>query len=328
MAHHPEQYPTATEETKNALRAEISALERNAGQLETEASEREDFHRNVGLPVFGAAAAIAVAPKAAVTATVLVVGAGLGALFSFGRQVAEKIDGIRTEFSGADVLSGAGWGGALAPATIAYAPVRVAMAVSGVASGSSELGQGHTVTGWYDIVTSVVPEGVTRARSTKIKPGDLAARLNPKNYTVDPNTVGMSGGSITFKPPAASAAGGRYAQINEIKPLSATEIRKGLRQGGSRVGPGEQFGLLTYDPATGEVYYQIYENPKVSGQLGTEVHSELLGTVDVPKALTSQLLGNLIESPIRDLFSSKKNVALVTKSSPSANGADLVVAEP
>jgi RHS repeat-associated protein len=207
MAHHPEQYPTVTEETKAALRAEISALERGAGQLEAEAAEREDFHRNVGLPVVGAAAAIAAAPAKAVTLTVIGGGALLGGLFSFGRQVAEKIDGARTQFSGLDVLSGAGWGGALAPAAVAYAPVRVGMAVLGVSSGAAEWEAEHKVTAVYDIATSILPEVVTRARSAKVKPGDIAARLNPKNYTVDPATVGMGGGGIEFTPPKPKATG-------------------------------------------------------------------------------------------------------------------------
>ena len=134
------------------------ALEAKAGKLEAEAAEREDFHRNVGLPVVAAAAAIAAAPAKVVTLGVLGAGVAFGALFSFGRQVAEKIDGTRTQFSGLDVVSGAGWGGALAPATAAYAPVRLAMIGSGLVSGSSELQQGHTFTGWYDIGTSIVPE--------------------------------------------------------------------------------------------------------------------------------------------------------------------------
>jgi RHS repeat-associated protein len=206
MAHHPEQYPTVTEETKRALRAEISALERSAGKLEAEASEREDFHRNVGLPVVAAAAAIAAAPAKTVTLSVLGVGALLGAAFGAGRQIAEKIDDPRKQFSHLEVLSSAGWGGALAPATIAYGPVRFLMALSGVASGLSEWDKGHQATAVFDIATSVLPEVYHQTKAAAAKPGGLAARLNPKNYTVDPNTAGMSGGVIQFKPPAASAA--------------------------------------------------------------------------------------------------------------------------
>jgi RHS repeat-associated protein len=115
------------------------------------------------------------------------------------------------------------------------------------------------------------------------------------------------------------------AKVNEIKPLNTRGIREGLRQGGNRVGPGQRFGLLTYDTETGEVYYQVYENASVAGQLGTEVSSELLGKVPIPDAATPQVRGNRIEMPIRDLFVRQKNVSIVPKSSPSANGADIVV---
>jgi hypothetical protein len=136
-------------------------------------------------------------------------------------------------------------------------------------------------------------------------------------------SANVGGGTVASGPPKLP---GPYAEINEIKRLNVDEIRKGLRQGGNRVGPGEPFGLLTYDPDTGEVFYQIYENAPVFGQLGPEIHSELLGTVAVPGAPTPQVLGNLIEAPIRDLFAKTKNVSLVPKLSPSENGPDIVVA--
>jgi hypothetical protein len=129
-------------------------------------------------------------------------------------------------------------------------------------------------------------------------------------------------------PGSASAAieleGSLVVEVNEIKPLNVDGIRAGLRQGGARVGPGERFGLITYD-LDGNIYYQIYENPSVQGQLGREVYSQYLGKVSMPKAATPQTLGQAMETPIRDLFSRAKNVPLAPKASSCANGADIVV---
>ena len=236
MAHHPEQYPTVTEGTKRALRAEISALERSAGQLEAEASEREDIHRNIGLPVVAAAAAIAAAPAKAVTLSVLGGGALVGAAFSGLRQVAQMIDDPRTQFSWLDVSSSAGWGGALAPAAIAYAPVRYFMALSGVASGLSEWDK-HRATAVFDIATSVLPEAYHQVKTAAAKPGGLAARLNPKNYTSDPNTVGMGGGGIEFKPPATSKPkAGQSAMTGESLAAELGAVREFYPGHGGEVG--------------------------------------------------------------------------------------------
>ena len=46
MAHHPEQYPTVTEADKTALRAEVQALEREAGRWEQRAAEENDSRTN------------------------------------------------------------------------------------------------------------------------------------------------------------------------------------------------------------------------------------------------------------------------------------------
>ncbi len=189
MARHPQKYPNVSEAAKQALRAEVSALERTASGWEQRADEHTDFHKRVGLPVIGAAGALAVgAPTVGVAfggaalLSTLAGGAGVGASLSSGRQVAQMVDGTRTSVSGLEVLEGAGWGGAMAPAAVGYAPVRIGMVVSGVGSGASELSKGHVATGAFDIATAAVPA--------------VASRLAPRPGGNSSNTGAERGGAI------------------------------------------------------------------------------------------------------------------------------------
>jgi len=154
-----------------------------------------------------------------VTLSVLGVGALVGGAFGIARQIVQKIDDPRTQFSWLHVLSSAGWGGALAPAAIAYAPVRFFMALSGVASGASEWGKEHYATAAFDIATALVPEGYHQVKAAAAKPGGLAARLNPKNWTFDLDTLGTGGGGI-FKPkPPVGKEGALTEMANWLKGL-------------------------------------------------------------------------------------------------------------
>lgn len=255
MAHHPETYPTANAKTMGALRAEINALEKTAGSWEARADEHTDFSRHVSLPVAGGAAVLAVgAPAVLATsgatalAGTLYAGAGAGAALEGGRQLAQKADGTRSSMSGLDILESAGKGGALAPAAVAFAPVRVGMVVAGVRSGANELDQGHTATGIFDIATAVVPEAVSRAKASGVTAADVRARLDPRNYSIDPNTLGTPGGNIVFKKPQLALPGSRSATtmrnspgtVFTSEPLPDITGRwlRGTSQNGGRV-PGQ-----------------------------------------------------------------------------------------
>lgn len=189
-------------EREAALRAYTAAENALEGEKST-----TDFHTNVGLPTVmgaatlaGGAPAVAVAGGSAALAGTLYGGFFLGGAYSAGRQGTEMYDETRQSFSWMEVLEGGGWGGAMAPAAMSYAPVRGGMLLLGIASGMSELEQGHGATGVFDLATAVVPETVWRAKTSKLTLSDFMARLDPRNYAAD--ALGTTGGNFLLKPKA------------------------------------------------------------------------------------------------------------------------------
>ena len=101
----------------------------------------------------------------------------------------------------------------------------------GIASGASELEKGHAATGLFDLGTAVVPEVISRAKTSKPTPNDFLLRLDPRNYEVDPNTVGSTGGNIVFKPKAPA---NRSPKINLLgKEVGERRLALGKRGGGT-----------------------------------------------------------------------------------------------
>lgn len=187
-------------EREAALKAYTAAENALEGEKST-----TDFHTNVGFPTVlaagalaGGAPAVAATSGSAALAGTLYGGFVLGGAFSAGRQGAEMSDGTRQSFSWMEVLEGGGWGGALAPATMSYVPVRGGMLLLGIASGMSELQQGHAATGVFDLATAVVPEAIWRAKTSKFTLSDFVARLDPRNYAAD--ALGTTGSNFLFKP--------------------------------------------------------------------------------------------------------------------------------
>ena len=153
IAHHPEQYPWASEKTLAALRAEVSALEKSAGSWETKADIHTDFHKNVGLKVTLGAGGLAVSGPV-VGAAGLATAFGVGFAFSTARQGARVLDGKQTSISFMNSVEDAGWAGAFS--AVAKVPgSKYAFAGLGVASSANEFSQDNKFTGTFDAATSV-----------------------------------------------------------------------------------------------------------------------------------------------------------------------------
>lgn len=93
IAHHPEQYPWATDETIAALRAEANALGKSAGIWEEKADMHTYFHRDFGFPI------VVELFKAAPTI-------GIGAAGSIGWKILSVIGSARGGFGLGETLSG------------------------------------------------------------------------------------------------------------------------------------------------------------------------------------------------------------------------------
>jgi RHS repeat-associated protein len=152
MAHHPEQYPTVTEETKSAMRAEMHALIMDASRLERNVGERK-AEAEFGLKVTLAAGGLAVGAPA-VGAAGLASAFGVGFAFSTGRQGAQVLDNQRTSISWMDSLEDAGWAGAFS--VVSKVPgSKYGFAGLGVASSAHEFSEGNSFTGAFDAATSI-----------------------------------------------------------------------------------------------------------------------------------------------------------------------------
>ena len=89
MHQHPEQYPTVSEKAKQAIRDEVTALDKTASGWERRAEEHTDFHTHVGLPIVGNLAGAAIA--APLAAEYILVRGAFAFLSGFG--VGETIQG-------------------------------------------------------------------------------------------------------------------------------------------------------------------------------------------------------------------------------------------
>ena len=152
MAQHPEQYPTITEETKSAMRAEMHALILDASRLERNVGERT-AKAEFGLKVTLAAGGLAVSAPV-VGAAGLASAFGVGFAFSTGRQGAQVLDNQRTSISWMDSLEDAGWAGAFS--VVSKVPgSKYGFAGLGVASSARAFSEGNSFTGAFDAATSI-----------------------------------------------------------------------------------------------------------------------------------------------------------------------------
>jgi len=179
MSRNPEQYPNTSAETREALRAEINSLEKVAGKWEAKAEQTRDFNQNVVAPVSVAVAALGVGGPILLASAgtkalglTLAGGALWGGGFSAVRQGAQMLDDTRPEWGwdGSEIISGAGWGGALAPLAVSSRAVTGAMAILGGASAASEAQNNHYWTAAVDATgAALMLKGVNgKAKNAKL----------------------------------------------------------------------------------------------------------------------------------------------------------------
>ena len=108
---------------------------------------------------------------------------GIGALvaggINAGRQGVQVIEGSKPQgFSGWELLESMLMGAVVAPALVFAPEAAVPLALAGVASGVSELKQGHIATGMYDIITALLPLASKGGRASTFGEGSLFSGLS------------------------------------------------------------------------------------------------------------------------------------------------------
>jgi hypothetical protein len=175
----------------------------------------------VGIKVVAVTSAAIVAPQYVIPG--IIIGGGLGAA----RQGVQIAEGSRKEFSGMEVLDNAVIGGFTAPFAVGIPVVGYGLVGSGLVSGVSELSEGHTWTGAFDLTTALLPfaakgvsgkgPGFPTGRWVRTRTGALMLRVSVAVEDV-PGLGGRSPtvsipyepsiGSVTEGQPALHALGG------------------------------------------------------------------------------------------------------------------------
>ncbi len=165
VARTPEEVAAATTRLRGAIAAADFYLSFHKEQVYGGAEKTI-----VGIKVVGVTAAAVVAPEYVIPG--FFIGGGLGVA----RQEVQMSEGARKEFDASEAFDNAVVGGFAAPFAVGIPAVGYGMVGLGLGSAASEYSQGHTRTGTFDLVTSLVPLGLKAAGGKNLLPTGRSLR--------------------------------------------------------------------------------------------------------------------------------------------------------